>query len=72
VKITIEPTNVFAPVGEVETRIWDGITDEGIRCKLCVALIAVRAEADHSDFQRVLTEIPAGFVFVPLAKAMTF
>jgi hypothetical protein len=51
-KITIESTGKMACVEGVRCRIWNGITDRGVKCEFYVMTIAVDADADQSEFER--------------------
>lgn len=56
-KITIENTSeiVSLPNG-TQGRIWDGVTESGVRCHLLVTRVAVHKDDDNSAFERELRE----------------
>lgn len=56
-KITIEPTGQFKTVNGAVSRMWRGVTDEGAKCELAVAMIIVAGNADNSAFARELREV---------------
>ncbi len=55
-KITITSTQEFAHVEGVLTRVWDGITEAGVPCKVYVPLIAADGDVDPTEFDRDLFE----------------
>ena len=66
-KITITPTQeTFGLVseragdrGSVPVRVWEGVTEDGIPCRVYVATVAVHKDQPpeaHARFQRELTE----------------
>lgn len=56
-KLTLESTDLIVPFGGVATRRWIGVTEGGVKVAACIALIAVRAEADCAALERELIEI---------------
>jgi hypothetical protein len=55
-KITITSTDVTTRIDGVPVRLWEGVTEDGISCKVLVHRIAVRDEHDASRFERELKE----------------
>jgi hypothetical protein len=59
-KITIESTSEITSLvtlsGEIPARVWEGKTDSGIPVYCLVTRIAVKADADCSQFERELKE----------------
>lgn len=43
----------------VPARIWEGVTEGGVRCVAFITRIAVRNEADSAKFERDLKECAA-------------
>jgi hypothetical protein len=71
-RITIESTPCLTTIDGVPVRLWEGVTESGIACKVFVRLLAVREEADRSAFDRELREIQAPGVAGPRAVDMRF
>jgi hypothetical protein len=45
----------------VPVRLWEGITEDGVRCKVFVHRVAVHESQDSSRFERELAEqMPPG------------
>jgi hypothetical protein len=60
-KITIESTDALTTIDRVPVRVWEGVTEDGIPCKVFVHRIAVADEQDASAFDRELREqLPPG------------
>lgn len=57
-KITIEATNQLVTVGGRECRRWKGVTEKGVECDVFVQAMRVRSDADCSEFEREMKEIP--------------
>lgn len=59
-KVTIESTDKVVTLNvngqEVPARIWEGATENGIRCHAYVTRIAVHEKDDASEFERDLKE----------------
>ncbi len=55
-KITIESTPTITEVGGTKVRLWTGVTESGIPCKVFVRLLAVRNDQDASQFAAELDE----------------
>jgi hypothetical protein len=49
-KITIESTDVMTRLDGVPVRLWESVTEQGVRCKVFVHRIAVHNEADATQF----------------------
>jgi len=59
-KLKIESTNIFTQFNGVNCRLWAGVTDTGIPCKVFIVGIAVANERDQQEFDRNnMKEIPA-------------
>jgi hypothetical protein len=56
-KITMESTSKIVDVNGVPSRLWDGVTSEGVRCDCFVSLIQVAAGEDQSRFQAEFHEM---------------
>ena len=62
-KITIEATDQLTTVRGVQVRLWEGVTERGIKCKVFVPLIAVHKDEDSAQFDAELEEqLPPGRV----------
>ena len=57
-KITIEATNQLVIVEGRQCRRWHGVTEQGIECDVFIQAIRVRADADCSEFEHAMKEIP--------------
>jgi hypothetical protein len=57
-KIVIESTDVITRIGNVAVRVWDGVTENGVRCQVFVHQLAAHAADDVSEFERALAEMP--------------
>lgn len=55
-KITIESTEKLTSLGRIPVRLWEGVTEGGIRCKVFVHRIAVHMNNDASQFEIELKE----------------
>lgn len=54
-KITITSTSTLTHMDGVPVRVWDGVTEDGVACKVFVHMLAVTdAAADTSAFDRDL------------------
>jgi hypothetical protein len=43
-KIQMESTEIMAEVDGIKTRIWNGITEDGVQCFVFAAYVAFRAD----------------------------
>lgn len=60
-KITITATEHLTEIDGVPVRAWDGVTEAGIACVVFIHRIAVRGDADCTEFERELGEkMPTG------------
>ncbi len=60
-KLTITATDQLTKFDEVPVRVWEGITEDGVKCKVFVHRIAVHNDEDASAFERNLKErLPPG------------
>lgn len=60
-KITLESTAVIDTIrGEIEARIWEGVTDTGIPVKAWIAAVQPQThdETALAEFGRALKEMP--------------
>lgn len=63
-KLTMEATEKITNLEGVQVRLWEGVTDQGIKCKVFVHRICVHEDEDPSQFERELEErMPPGVVF---------
>lgn len=66
-RLTIESTEQITHIDGIPVRVWEGITEDGIPCKVFVHRIAVRDDQDSGRFDRELAEqLPPGHI-VPLS-----
>jgi len=60
-KIEIEATDKLTTIAGVPVRLWEGVTELGVKCKVFVHLIAVHKDEDSEQFHRELVEqLPLG------------
>ena len=60
-KISIEATDKLTRIDGVPVRLWEGITEGGVRCKVFVHRIAVHMAEDCLLFEQELVEqMPLG------------
>jgi len=57
VKISIEVTDKLTMIAGVPVRLWEGITENGVKCKVFVHRIAVHKTEDCSQFEQELAEL---------------
>ena len=57
-KITIESTDMITTMEGVPVRVWRGVTDKGVACDVFVRGMRVLSDADCSQFEDELKEIP--------------
>jgi len=61
VKISIEATDKLTRIDGVPVRLWEGITENGVKCKVFVHRIAVHKDEDSEQFEQELVEqLPLG------------
>lgn len=69
-RMTITATEHTTHLDGVEVRLWEGVTQDGVPCKVFVHRIAVRDDRDASVFERYLSaKVPAGR-HVPLSQLL--
>lgn len=72
-KLTIKSTGITTRIDDVPVRLWDGVTPQGVRCKVFVHRVAVDERDDCVQFDRELREqlVPAELMeFVPLRNLL--
>ena len=55
-KISLESTTRLVDINGVPARIWEGMTDGGVRCYAAITRIAAHNDDDNSEFERDLRE----------------
>lgn len=55
-KLTAESTDKIVHVNGVPARVWNAVTEGGVRCTLLVTRVAVAVDQDGSEFERELSE----------------
>jgi hypothetical protein len=55
-KIAIEATGTLTELDGQRVRLWEGVTERGVRCKVFVARVMVHPDADPSQFEEELKE----------------
>ena len=68
--ITITSTEQLTHLDGVPVRVWNGVTEKGVRCKVFVHRIAVHESEDVSDFERELKEQLAPGRVIPLRHVL--
>jgi hypothetical protein len=62
-KLQIEATEQLTTIDGVPVRLWEGVTESGVCCKVFVHRIAVHNDEDSSQFEHELAEqLPPGRV----------
>jgi len=71
-KITIESTNEITDIDGVAVRLWNGVTESGIKVKVFVHLLGVHEKEDQGEFLRQLAEAtpPGSTRPVPLSAIL--
>lgn len=62
-KITLESTREIVNVNGARARVWEGETERGVKIVAFITRIAVRSDADNSQFE--LEEHRAPLIFDP-------
>lgn len=69
-KLTITATGTLTTIDGVPVRLWEGVTEKGVRCQVFVHLIAALGQGDCSEFDQELAEqLPPGET-VPLVQVL--
>ncbi len=69
-KITIESTEKTTRIDNVPVRLWEGVTEDGVRCKVFVHRIAVHNDDDATRFEAELeAQLPPGR-YIPLSMIL--
>lgn len=55
-KITIESTDKLTHIEGVPVRVWEGVTEKGVKCFVFVHRIAVPVDKDCEQFRQELME----------------
>ena len=55
-KITITPTKFITEIEGVKVRLWDGLTNKDVRCKVFVHQIAVPSGEEQEEFDEELQD----------------
>lgn len=71
-KIEIEPTGDFEGVNGTRCRIWEGVSDKGVKVKLAIAFVQVATADDNSAFETELREIKSSRELVYFDNRMLF
>ena len=57
-KVMLESTSEIVRLNDIECRVWEGHTESGIAVQAMIPRIAVRIDADCSQFKAELREQP--------------
>ncbi len=57
--INLSPTSKIVELNGVPARVWEGMTDTGVKCFAFVTRIGCDQNADQSEFQKALSEVKA-------------
>lgn len=69
-KLTITATDQITHIEGVPCRLWEGVSEDGVPCKVFVHRVAVHNDHDSSRFEKELAEqLPAGRI-VPLSQIL--
>lgn len=55
-KMMIESTTAIVKANGIDCRVWEGVTERGIKVEVLVLRIAVQLRQDMSQFEAELTE----------------
>jgi hypothetical protein len=55
-KITIESTTRIVNASGIDCRVWEGVTERGVKVQCLIPRIAALADQDLSQFEAELTE----------------
>lgn len=55
-KVTLESTDKIVHINGVPARVWEGVTERGIRMHAFITRVAVDKISDVSEFERDLQE----------------
>jgi len=55
-KITIESTETLTQIEGVPVRLWEGVTEGGVRCKVFIHRLAVHNDDNATQFDAELKE----------------
>jgi hypothetical protein len=69
-EIMIESTDQLTMIDGVAVRYWEGVTANGVRCKVFVHRIAVLKSEDYEQFDRELKELLPPGRHVPLSAIL--
>lgn len=71
-KVTIESTQDVTDIDGVPVRLWEGVTESGVKCKVFVHRLGVHNDDDAGQFERELSEreLPGTSRVVPLSAIM--
>lgn len=64
-KLTIEPTNELVLFEHVAGRVWSGVTEKGVTCKVIVLGVRVDPDQDESEFAESLLPMPGPVMAEP-------
>lgn len=65
-KVEIWPTDKLTDIDGVRVRLWDGVTDGGVRCMVFVHRVIVAQAEDTAAFDEELTKQLAPGTVIPL------
>jgi len=70
-RIQIEATEKITTIDGVPVRLWEGVTESGVKCKVFVHRIAVHKDDDSGQFDRELQEqMPPAAPAIPLSMIL--
>ena len=69
-RIMIESTNCTTFIDGIESRVWEGTTENNVRCIVFVRRIAVERMEDHAEFDRELRETLPPAELVPVGRIL--
>ncbi len=69
-QITITATDQITTIGAIQVRVWEGVTERGVKCKVMVHRLAVHDAEDASQFEQELVEKLPPVRFVPLSMIL--
>ncbi len=69
-QIAIESTDFITRLDGVECRLWEGVTADGVKCKVFVHRVAVHKDQDATAFDQELAEQLQPGRYVPLGLVL--
>lgn len=71
-KVAIASTETITDIDGVAVRLWEGTTEQGVKCLVFVHRLAVRNSEDQGQFEQELQkmQMPQSQRFIPLSNLL--